>query len=102
MRSTLLQASNSIIDVACGPTLPLLFPLLSLPWPLLRLCKRLCVGVLWPFSAAFLCPFSSLLAAIASSVYALGSAFAKTLKASSIGRYPVQRLRTTRGLPCQG
>lgn len=36
----------------------------------------------------------ALLAAMASSVYARGSALANTLNASRIGRYPVQRLQT--------
>lgn len=59
-------------------------PLLPfMPWPLAPFA---CMPLpFWPGS----CP---LLAAIASSVYAVLSPLAKTLKASRIGLYPVQRL----------
>lgn len=51
---------------------------------------------LWPLLAVPLAPAPALLAAIASSVYAAASTLANALKASRMGRYPVQRLQGRR------
>lgn len=78
-----------------GQTLPFpFFPALPLALPLLPLVRPL-VPPLVPPLAPLLpwWPFAALLAAIASSVYAAGSTFANALKASKMGRYPVQRLQ---------
>ena len=86
------------------PFLPLVGVFAAAPfpfaWPLLPVCEwPLLPFMPWPL-APFACmplPFwpgsCPLLAAMASSVYAVLSPLAKTLKASRIGLYPVQRLR---------
>jgi hypothetical protein len=80
-----------------GQTLPFpFFPALPLALPLLPLLPPLVppVAPLLPLAPLLpWWPFAALLAAIASSVYAAGSTFANALKASKMGRYPVQRLQ---------
>ena len=85
-----------LVPVFAAAPLPFAWPLLPVcEWPLLPLLPFM----LWPLAplACMPLPFwpgsCPLLAAMASSVYAVLSPLAKTLKASRIGLYPVQRLR---------